>query len=239
MKGPCRLKNDFCIPLRHDLGRDLGLRGWDRQHCPFAGLMISAQQMLGRRRQLTPSTIGFRSPWVLAGMLQQREGRIWGEMQWHPANRANASLLIAAVSPRSTQTVASPLTFSKKLQPMLCGRTRCPGFPTSHPRFLFFSSRVWLQGGRGGKGSSSILMGSLTRSSAEVSIHPRGYLKRPETSLNETPRWVGVWGRRGEWEQREGETKEMSSMCARDQICHTRLPFPRLPANREGRQLAG
>lgn len=47
-------------------------------------------------------------------------------------------------------------------------------------------------------------------------MHPCGYLKHPEPSLNETPRWVGAWGRRGEWEQGEGQTKGMSSVCARE-----------------------
>lgn len=64
------------------------------------------------------------------------------------------------------------------------------------PFSVFFSSQVCLRGGRGGKGSSSILMGSLTRSLAEVSIHPRGCLKYPEPSLNDTSRWVGVCGRK-------------------------------------------
>lgn len=77
------------MALKHELGREypaVGLQGWDRQRCRVAGLLISVRQTLGRRWQFDPSTIGFSSPRVFAGMLQEREGRIWGEMQGCPAN---------------------------------------------------------------------------------------------------------------------------------------------------------
>lgn len=95
------------------------------------------------------------------------------------------------------------------------------------PPFSVFQQSGLAAGRKGRKDSSSILTGSLTRSLAEVIIHPCGYLKCSEPSLNETSRWVGVWGRRGEWEQGEGQTKGMkSSACVKDQICCTLLPFP-------------
>lgn len=68
------------MSFRRDLGRDgpaVGLQGWDMQHCSVAELMISAR--------LSPSTIGLSSLWDSEGMLQQRAGRIWGEMLGHPA----------------------------------------------------------------------------------------------------------------------------------------------------------
>lgn len=199
--------------LRCDLGSDgraAGLWGWEQQCCPHPGPLCAIQQMLGRRWQLPPSTIGFSPPRGLIGTLQQREKRIWGEMQGRLADRAAAPLLIATVSPRLTPPAASALPFSTQNQPTLRGRTRWPGFPTSHPLFFFFysvrlfSRRGWLRGGRGGKCNSSVLQGSLKSSLAEVRIHPRGCPRDPEPPLDETWRWVGVWGRRGEWEQAEG-----------------------------------
>lgn len=69
------------MSFRHDLRGDgpaVGLWGWDRQCCPVPQLLIADQWMLGRQRQLTHSTIGFSSPWVLAGMLQQERGKDLG-----------------------------------------------------------------------------------------------------------------------------------------------------------------
>lgn len=63
------------------MGRDdptVGHSGWDGQPFPVAS-RIPAWRMLGRRWQLAPSTTGLSSPWIPAGMLQQRMGRIWGE----------------------------------------------------------------------------------------------------------------------------------------------------------------
>lgn len=127
--------------LRCDLGshgRAAGLWGWEQQCCPHPGPLCAIQQMLGRRWQLLPSTIGFSPPQGLIGTLQQREKRIWGEMQGRLADRAAAPLLIATVSPRLTPPAASVLPFSTQNQPTLRGWTRWPGFPTSHPLFYFF-----------------------------------------------------------------------------------------------------
>jgi len=184
-------------------------------------------------------TVGSSSPWILTGMLQQREGRICGgdagaSRQPNQAFSANRHCFSHLDTDGGLST-----DLLKETTTHAVWEDAVPWISHLTPPFSVFQQSGLAAGDeKGGKGSSSILMGSLTRSLAEVIIHPHGYQKRCEPSLNETPRWVGVWGRRGEWEWGEGQRKGMSSVCARDHICCTFLPFPNLPANGEDRQSA-